>query len=393
MSRIAGVAGVAGPVSVNSPYASELNIPYWYNFGQDSVYRKGMVTSMPPYNSSPVQIVAMGTPWNYNDRLALGENSVGYIRSDGTLWSWGSNGYLQQGSGSTSATRSSPTQIASTSRFTKIAGSNRHFAAIAVDGKLYTWGGNSNGQLGRGTTTGVSAGLAIGAVGSSTWSAVSTGNSNTLAIRSDGSLWSWGDNSNGQLGNNSTVSRSSPVRIGSGTNWSKISCGTFDTMYAIDTDGNLWAWGEGSLGGLGNNQVNDRSSPVQIPGTWTAVTTHIYGGRGISSNGFVYSWGQGVYGSLGNGLGGTIYRSNPVQLSTTTTFESFGGRSSGATGYAITREGVLWAWGDNTSGNFYNTSTVSRSSPIQITSGVLAVYAYTGFGISLWGLMSRINQR
>ena len=80
MSRIAGVAGVAGPVSVNSPYASELNIPYWYNFGQDSQYRKGMVTEQTSYNSSPVQIRAMGTPWNYRDQLATADNAVSYLR-------------------------------------------------------------------------------------------------------------------------------------------------------------------------------------------------------------------------------------------------------------------------------------------------------------------------
>lgn len=392
MSRI---AGVAGPVGVNSPYVSELNIPYWFVAGNDTAYRKGLITTVGTYNSSPVQIAAMGTPWNYRDKLAMNTNAVAYIRCDGTLWTWGSNNYLIQGNGTagTGNNRSSPTQLASASRFTVVSGMGLHAAAIGVDGIMYTWGSNSDGQLGRGTTTGVSAGSVIGAVGSSTWTAVSVGTSTTLAIRSDGSLWSWGSNAVGGLGTNNTVNRSSPVRVGSGTNWAQVEAGPFECSYAIDTSGNLFAWGGNTQGQLGIGNAISRSSPVQVPGTWLEVRAKVNGARGLSSNGFVYSWGAGTYGSLGNNLGGTIYRSNPVQLSTATTFSTFGGRPNGDTGYAITKEGVLWAWGDNTSGNLFNTSTVHRSSPIQITSGVLAVHASAGNGIGQWAFMSRINQQ
>ena len=264
-------------------------------------------------------------------------------------------------------------------------------AAIAEDGRLYTWGNSSLGQIGRGTTTASTGGLAIGVVGTSTWTAVSAGTFHTLAIRSDGSLWAWGGNSNGALGNNSTVDRSSPVRVGSGTNWAKIEAGN-SMSFAIDTSGNLWSWGYNQRGDLGIGNTINRSSPVQVAGTWTAVTAHIFGGRGIS-NGVVYSWGQGQSGSLGNNLGGTVNRSTPVALTTAVTNFVSLGKGMHATGYAITAEGVLWVWGDNTSGNFFNTSTVSRSSPIQLTSGVLAVVSdRSAPGLFQWGFMFRINQ-
>ena len=178
------------------------------------------------------------------------------------LWSWGRNNYGQLGD-NTITSKSSPVQtIAGGTNWKSVAGGWFHTAAIKTDGTLWLWGYNSSGQLGDNTITHrISPVQTI--AGGTNWKSVAGGSYHTAAIKTDGTLWTWGRNDYGQLGDNTITNRSSPVQtISSGTNWKSVAGGWYHTA-AIKTDGTLWLWGYNGTGQLGDNTVTHRSSPVQ----------------------------------------------------------------------------------------------------------------------------------
>ena len=156
------------------------------------------------------------------------------------LWTWGSNQYGQIGNGTKTAqaVANPPAQITPTMNWRKISCGYRHTCAIKNDGSLWAWGYNRDGQLGNGTTTDQTAPIQIGT--STDWKEISCGGTYTLALKTDGTLWAWGTNDNGQLGNGTTTKETIPIKIGIDTDWQKISCG-YDHSLAIKNDGTLWA--------------------------------------------------------------------------------------------------------------------------------------------------------
>ena len=188
----------------------------------------------------------------------------------GTLWTWGCNGSGQLGN-NTIITGSSPVQVPGT-QWTKVSSGNQHTAARKSDGTLWTWG-NNNGQLGDNTIIRRSSPVQVPGT---QWTEVSAGNGHTAARKFDGTLWTWGQNygpgeSGGRLGDGTVVSRSSPIQV-PGTQWTEVSGGGGHTA-ARKSDGTLWTWGYNSNGQLGNGTDIQRSSPVQVPGTqWAEVS-------------------------------------------------------------------------------------------------------------------------
>lgn len=233
---------------------------------------------------------------------------------------------------------------------------------------LWLWGSGTSGQLGNNTTINSSSPVQSISAGSN-WRSITTGTFHSAAIKTDGTLWSWGLGSEGQLGNNAATSRSSPVQtISGGANWKSVSAGGCHTA-AIKTDGSLWLWGQGAFGGLGNNLTTNQSSPVQTvsAGTnWRSVSNHSISTAAIKTDGTLWTWGDNGTGKLGtNSL---VHSSSPVQtISGGTNWRrvSMGGEQIAS----IKTDGTLWIWGAGTEGQLGTNSIISHSSPVQTISG------------------------
>jgi alpha-tubulin suppressor-like RCC1 family protein len=310
--------------------------------------------------SSPIQVGIL-TDW---DRVYGSGNASAYaIKTDGTLWAWGLNTSGALGDGS-SAHKSSPVQIGSLTNWAKVAGMSTGALALKTDGTLWSWGVNTSGQLGSGTVTSRSSPVQIGA--DTNWSDIAGGSSNGYGIKTDGTLWSWGANSAGQLGDGTVVSKSSPIQVGSLTNWSKIASGpgATGTAWAVKTDGTLWSWGAGTAGQLGDGTIVSKSSPVQI-GTFTDWTDIYSDGSTVltvKADGTMYAWGAGASGQLGNFASASAYL--PIQTATLPKWSSL--YSTLQTSHGIKDNGTLWAWGDNTYGLLGTNNATNFSSPVQI---------------------------
>ena len=317
--------------------------------------------------SSPVQTITYSTNWKF---ASCGYNFTAATKTDGTLWGWGNNQYGQLGDNS-AVHRLSPVQnITFASNWLQVSCGSNHTAAIKTDGTLWTWGRNAYGNLGNNsmTFTGISSPIQT-ISGGTNWGSVSCGYSLTGAIKTDGTLWLWGDNDRGQLGDNTRLHRSSPVQtVTGGTNWSQVSCGSNHTA-AIKTDGTLWIWGRNAYGQLGDNTLTSKSSPVQtIAGgtNWSSVACGSEITAAIKTDGTLWTWGINNIGQLGDNT--LINRSSPVQ----TIAGSINWKKVSTGNFhiaAIKTDGILWTWGQNAFGNLGDLTVSNKSSPIQVISG------------------------
>jgi alpha-tubulin suppressor-like RCC1 family protein len=329
-----------------------------FTWGENNVGQLGDNTTT--NKSNPVQTVAGGINWK---QVSAGGNTAA-IKTDGTLWCWGYNGYGGLGD-NTRTHRSSPVQTtAGGTNWKQIACGANITSAIKTDGTLWTWGYNFYGQLGDNTSTNRSSPVQTIAFGNN-WKQVSCAAQHTAAIKTDGTLWTWGRNSYGQLGDNSNVGKSSPVQtVTFATNWKQVSCFGFSTA-AIKTDGTLWTWGDNSFGKLGDNTRTHRSSPVQTIAFGTNWKQVACGYRYITAtktDGTLWTWGLGTSGQLGDN---TIFtKSSPVQtIAGGTNWKQVScGKQHTA---AIKTDGTLWNWGDNSYAQLGNNTTAHRSSPVQ----------------------------
>jgi len=239
-----------------------------WNWGKGERGQLGEMAAYPgPDRSSPIQTSRGGTNWRF---VSCGQYTTMAIKSDGTLWGWGSGGDGSLGlAGPPGPSTFSPVQtsVGGTNWKTISAGSGFGYG-LKTDNSLWVWGGNSSGQLGDNTTT--ARYTAVQMPGNeTTWKLIQTGNYRiSAAIKTDGTLWTWGLNFYGALGDGTTTTRSSPVQtVAGGNNWKMVSVGSYQNMAAIKTDGTLWTWGRG--GGNGDGTSTSRSSPVQIYGGGT----------------------------------------------------------------------------------------------------------------------------
>ena len=299
--------------------------------------------------------------------------------TDGTLWGWGTNSLGQLGLNDI-VFRSSPVQIGTETNWKTYHTGHQHTIAIKTDGTLWSWGLNTNGELGLNDTVIRSSPVQVGTLNN--WSEVTVGLANNYSIKTDGTLWSWGGNSSGQLGLNDTINRSSPVQVGTETNWKKLAktAVSVSHMMAIRNDNTLWYWGNGASGKLGNNTSTSISSPVQL-GTetnWAVISLSVDNSYAVKTDGTLWSWGLNNFGQLGLNLLTTAHRSSPVQVGTLNTWLDVSAGTSFT--MAIQTNNTLWGWGINTNAQIGDGTIINRSSPVQI--GTLSTWVSASAGSS-----------
>ena len=335
--------------------------PYLYDWGRNNFGQLGL-GNLTSY-SSPTQVGSLTTWLN----ISAGSYYTSAIKTDGTLWTWGTNTNGQLGLGNTTS-YSSPKQVGALTNWATISAGSNFVLSIKTDGTLWSWGANGNGQGGLGITTVYSSPKQVGLL--TTWSKVSAGASSSFAIKTDGTLWSWGNNSGGVLGLGNTMGYSSPVQVGALTTWAYISVkfGGSAFALAVKTDGTLWSWGNNNVGQLGLGNTANYSSPKQIGAltTWARPFAANSSAFATKTDGTLWAWGQGGSGRLG--LGNSTVYSSPKQLGALTNWLAVAG---GGYNYnaAVKTDGTIWSWGANNYGQLGIGNTTNYSSPKQI--GVL----------------------
>ena len=369
------------------------------------------------------QVSQSFTVWQRR-HLAASDNHTLAIRADGTLWSWGSNTSGQLGIGSTTSSTVA-VQIGSSTNWVSVAAGTSHSGALRADGTLWMWGANVSGQLGTFTTNSTATSPDQVGVGAD-WTALTAGSDHTIALKSDGTLWGWGNSAFRQLGiNNSAVNRR-PLQIGTATNWGVVAAGEYHTL-AIQTNGTLWGWGDNQGKQVSNVVALTIDTPTQLDATtnWRTIAggfRHSLGIRtdgtlwgwgvvgngststtigitqsgtasnwvniaatnnhslGIQSDGSLWSWGEHYFGALGSGLADGVYPT-PAQVGTALAWRAVAaGRYNSLALRVDSGEVSAWGWGANSSGMTGDGTITSRAVPTQSLTAPLIGTATTSNG-------------
>ena len=359
---------VAGNVSYNG--AKEL-----WGWGDNEYGEMAQNSTTVGYYSSPIQ-VSNNTTWNFypvGHSHVAGENLL--TKTDGTLWVWGNNNAGQLGMNDI-VKRSSPTQVGSDTDWSTAIASRSVSFALKTNGTLYAMGGRNNDGTSGIPSLSNNQNFSSPVQVPGTWGdKIYSNNEWSAAIKDDGTLWVWGTNNRGELGQNNTTKYSSPVQI-PGTNWNRMACGAEESALATKTDGTLWFWGLNQFGGAAKNQTSTYaySSPIQIgTGTdWSLDDRKIacgqYGGcNAIKTDGTLWSWGYARYGICGDNKD----HSSPVQTPGT----NWNTVSNSYSRYimATKTDSTLWNWGADGPwmggalfGSDSGPGNIRRSSPVQV---------------------------
>lgn len=374
------------------------------------------------------------------ENVAAGYNHVVVVKPDGTLWGWGSNYYGQLGEKCATSTCLTPFKLDDSTEWSAVAAGAYHTLALKKDGSLWAWGDNSVGQLGIGTPEPqVSAPRQVG--DEKTWTAIAAGQYHNLALKSDGTMWAWGNNRFGQLAHfldgYGTISKNSPVQVvpysnPSVTSWKAIAAGDWfslalqkdnnnmwswgsydhyqlgssnmdspgpqgpgyfwdpaqvgnlvgidfyrmqatamaagaDFAIALKSNGTLWGWGDNSRGQLGNNSISFDGvhAPLQIGDKtdWLTISAGRSHTLATNTNGELYAWGENLFGQLGLGESAKN-QLTPTRVGTGLGWTTVVGRANFTIG--VKNGESIYAWGDNSTGQLGDGTTTARKSPVCI---------------------------
>ncbi len=303
------------------------------------------------------------------------------VRVDGTVWGWGANSYGELGRGAAVpavayAGEPAPALVANAK---SVAIGDIHTLVADQAGTVWSFGHNDHGQLGDGTTSDRAIPAAVG--GLSGVDAVAAGTGYSLAVRNDGTVWAWGDNRFGQLGDGTTVERHVPVQVTGLTGVVAVTASNYQSgswSMALKSDGTVWAWGNNDLGQLGIGSSVSQATPVQVTALSdvTAIGAGWVHSMAVKDDGTVWTWGYNFGGQLGDGT--TTTRRSPVQAAGVSGAVAVAGAWYHS--IALRSDGSVWGWGLNGSGQLGDGTRLDRpfAVPSQMT-GAVAVAA-GGFG-------------
>jgi uncharacterized repeat protein (TIGR01451 family) len=309
-------------------------------------------------------------------KVAAGHYHSLALRSDGTVWAWGSNNSGQLGDGSWT-NRSAPVQVSGLTSVVAVAAGYYFSLAVKSDGTVWGWGDNGAGELGDGTQA--SSNVPVQVIGLKGVLAVGAGDNHSLALKSDGTVWTWGGNVYGQLGDGTGESKTGPVQV-SGLTGVIAVAGGFHHSLAAKSDGTTWAWGNNEYGQLGDGTQVNRNSPVRVNGLdrVAAIAAGYNHNLALVSNGRMLAWGNNSHGQLGDGMSNQL--SVPVQVNGLSGVVSLAG---GYHNLALKTNGTVWAWGANGYGQIGDGTTTQRDAPVQASDFTTAVAGKAGWYHSL----------
>lgn len=334
--------------------------------------------------SSAISVSVSKTAANIVSDYALG------LKSDGTVWSWGENTYGQLGDGTLTNSITYQVQVTGLSDVIATSAGNFHSLALKSDGTVWAWGRDNMGQLGDDSVS-MDKKMPVQTFGLSGVIAISAGIYHSMALKSDGTVWAWGSNSNSRLGDGTTILRRTPVQVkGAGgvgflTDVIAISAGANHSM-ALKSDGTVWAWGRNSTNKeLGDETSVNRATPVQVTRLTGATVIAAGGGNSfaIGPDNAVWAWGKGwpsafiparIWGPGGEGTLNGITQIS-TNFYTSTSYHSL----------ALKSDGTVWAWGDNNNGQLGDGTATDSNTPVQVLglSDVIAIAAGGRFSMAL----------
>jgi uncharacterized repeat protein (TIGR01451 family) len=344
-STLTGITAVAGGANHSLALKGDGTVWAW---GANQLGQIGDTTTT--QRLTPVQSSGITTA---TDIAAGGNFSVARLSSPAdSLLTWGGEGEGNLGDGIADI-RPVPIPISGLSSVSQVSAGGAHTLALLTGGTVMGLGNNSNGQLGDGSTTRRLTPVAVS--GLSSVAEISAGNVHSLARKNDGTVWAWGFNSNGQLGINSTMQQAVPTQVvgvgGSGvlSSIAHISAsGNNSHSLAVDTNGVVYAWGFNNNGQLGDGTFTQRNAPVLVTGLtgiFTAVAAGDLHSLALRNDGTVWAWGQNANGQLGNGMLESTSHSTPLQVPGLTNVVAIAANNQSS--FAVKSDGSIWAWGSN----------------------------------------------
>ncbi|MED0757677.1 hypothetical protein P4S93_00735 [Aneurinibacillus thermoaerophilus] len=357
--------------------------------GKKEVWRSGKENFLP----TTEQGKNLATPQLFKElsdikTIVNGKEHFLALTNDGTVWAWGTNKSGELGDG-TNQSRNTPVQVKGLSDVIEVVAANDsdgngYSLALTKDGTIYAWGSNKYGQLGLGEGAGAFVKTPTRVLEVRDIASIAGGQGHAFAVKNDGTVYAWGRNNEGQLGDDTTKDRYIPVRIDDLKGISRIVMGT-NHIIAFQRSGNMYAWGNNDFGQLGNGSNDASKTPVQVNFLSDVQQLFTVGDSNfaLKSDGTVWAWGKNDEGQLGDGT--RENRLMPVKIEVLTKIKMIS--VSEDHGLALDEDGKVWAWGKNNQGQLGIGKTEGKESSVPVQVGKLSnikqVYAKSGSSFAI----------